>query len=215
MSEIFESVQGEGVYLGYPALFIRLQGCNLKCWFCDTQYALNGKCTPVKMSVPEVIETILNSKSYHVVFTGGEPLLQQKDIGAICCGIGKRKFFEVETNGTIRPNISCIDLFTVSPKGNFEVSSRFFEFPQVVVNWDFECPQVAFKFVVDERKDLVKIDEFVREHKLNPVYLMPQTVTLDGHRTKLPMLFEFVREHPNYRITPRLHILAYGKKRGY
>jgi len=205
VSEIFESVQGEGEYLGQRALFIRLHGCNLKCDFCDSKYTWNG--VVWQLTVENVVESIEKSHCYHVVFTGGEPMLQQKEIHRVVMGVPGGKFYEIETNGTISPTIEhAIHLFTVSPKGNFRVARKFFTLKNVV-----------FKFVVDTTMDLRKIEDFVQLHRVKvPIYLMPQTISLEGHQRKLPMLFDFLKTHPqpDYRITPRLHVLAFGNKRG-
>jgi len=204
VNEIFESVQGEGVYMGVNALFIRLQGCNKSCDFCDSKYAKDG----TDIDIIHLDAIVRNSPSKHVVFTGGEPMLQQDDIGTLIRRVTtvKPKFYEIETNGTIEPRIDpYIHLFTVSPKDDFKISRKF-----------FFIPRVAFKFVIGCDEDLEKVKAFVALHvTTQQVYLMPQTITLAGHRKLLPKLFEFVKEHPNqYRITPRLHILAYKNKRG-
>lgn len=205
VNEIFESIQGEGVYIGCNALFIRLQGCNRSCDFCDTKYAKDGS----EVDIRKLDAIIRNSPSRHVVFTGGEPMLQQKEIGELIRRVTTvhQKFYEVETNGTIEPVIDpYIHLFTVSPKDDFKIARKFFYIPKVI-----------FKFVIGCREDLEKVRMFVELHvtTTQQVYLMPQTITLAGHRKLLPMLFEFVKKYPEqYRITPRLHVLAYGNRRG-
>lgn len=78
--DAFFTIQGEGIYAGYPAYFVRLAGCNLRCWFCDTDFESNAR--------EEAITRILMDASNHfaafgrwvmplLVITGGEPLLQQ------------------------------------------------------------------------------------------------------------------------------------------
>lgn len=199
VNEVFESIQGEGVFIGYPVLFIRLTGCNLNCWFCDTKYARSeGK----KYSVRKLVKIIQNSAYDHVVFTGGEPMLQQVDIRKVmraCPGT----FFEIETNGTIEPNV-VPSLMTVSPKYPFDVSPAYF----------VQDLTIVFKFVIDKVEDLLIVDKFVRSHLLRRVILMPQAITVEEHNRKLPMLFEWTKMHHEYRISPRLQILAYGNKRG-
>jgi 7-carboxy-7-deazaguanine synthase len=84
ITEIFNSIQGEGTRAGLPCIFVRLTGCNLRCTWCDTAYAFqNGK----KMSVEEVIGRVdqLSGRSNGtaanvklVELTGGEPLLQEE-----------------------------------------------------------------------------------------------------------------------------------------
>jgi organic radical activating enzyme len=151
-----------------------------------------------------MIRIVSESTCEHVVFTGGEPMLQQGGVQMVLAS-STEKFFEVETNGTIIPAIKP-DLFTVSPKFPFKVDDRYFL-------W-YPRTKVVFKFVVDQEGDLGQIDRFVQAHKLTDVFLMPQATTLREHRKKLPMLFEWVKVHHEYVITPRLQILAYGKRKG-
>ncbi len=75
--EIYYSIQGESTYAGRPCVFIRLTGCNLRCTYCDTEYAFyDGK----EMSVQEVIDQIKKYDCRLVEITGGEPLLQDECI---------------------------------------------------------------------------------------------------------------------------------------
>ena len=78
LSEIFTSVEGEGVYFGTKTMFVRLAGCHLKCFWCDTPYALSMK-DGQEYEISEVVKMIddnLLQNTYKVNFTGGEPLLQ-------------------------------------------------------------------------------------------------------------------------------------------
>ena len=71
----FPSVQGEGVMIGTPMTFIRLQGCNLDCEWCDTEYAKDKRFgTP--MTVSEIIDEVESFGLQWVCITGGEPMLQ-------------------------------------------------------------------------------------------------------------------------------------------
>lgn len=100
VNEIFSSIQGEGAYAGYPVLFIRLSGCTRKCKFCDTQYHNNGK--EINNSV--IINKIKNSGKNIVVWTGGEPMLQIKDIKDIISSPCLQKLniqHHLETNGDL------------------------------------------------------------------------------------------------------------------
>lgn len=73
ISEVFYSIQGESTFAGLPCSFVRLAGCDLRCTYCDTQYAFNeGK----EMSVPEVLKAIDAHGTGLVLVTGGEPMLQ-------------------------------------------------------------------------------------------------------------------------------------------
>src|ERR1700726_4361093 len=73
VNEIFLSIQGESTYAGRPCAFVRLTGCNLRCNYCDTEYAFyEGH----KMTVAEIIEQLDRYGCRLVEITGGEPLLQ-------------------------------------------------------------------------------------------------------------------------------------------
>ena len=75
INEIFYSIQGEGSYSGYPCIFVRLMGCNLRCTWCDTEYSFyEGK----KLTYEEIYDIIEGYPQCKMVeFTGGEPLLQK------------------------------------------------------------------------------------------------------------------------------------------
>ena len=119
VSEIFKSIQGESTHAGRICTFIRLAGCNLRCDFCDTRYALKGG---KKMSVEEVIRHVKRFHCNLVEITGGEPLLQKGTIYLIRRLL--KDGFEVmlETNGSIdmskvpRDVIKIMDIKTPSSK---------------------------------------------------------------------------------------------------
>ncbi len=75
VNEIFYSIQGESIYAGLPCAFVRLTGCNLRCHYCDTQYAYDaGKET--EMGV--ILEKVASFQCPVVEITGGEPLMQEE-----------------------------------------------------------------------------------------------------------------------------------------
>jgi len=99
ITEVFDSVQGEGLYLGEKQLFVRFFGCNLKCRFCDTRLDRFIEYEP-----QELLEELkLYEDDYHSVsFTGGEPLLQVdflRDVLALTSQHGHKNY--LETNGTL------------------------------------------------------------------------------------------------------------------
>lgn len=115
ISEIFASVQGEGLRLGEATLFIRLSGCNLQCPFCDTKYAWEKG---DQMSVEQIIDQVKQLRGRFaaewVCLTGGEPLIQDIENLALRLKVEHLKI-QVETNGTIYRALP-VDWYTVSPK---------------------------------------------------------------------------------------------------
>jgi 7-carboxy-7-deazaguanine synthase len=75
ITEIYQSLQGESSYVGLPCVFVRLTGCNLRCSYCDTEYAFHGG---EKKSVEEILEEVKAYDCNLVEITGGEPLLQKE-----------------------------------------------------------------------------------------------------------------------------------------
>lgn len=111
--EIFESIQGEGRYMGYPMLFIRTSGCTRKCSFCDTQYHNQG----TNYTVKQLVKIINKSHLRIVCWTGGEPLLWRKEIKEIINQTGT-KDHQIETNGDLLEvkDFSIFNYIACSPK---------------------------------------------------------------------------------------------------
>jgi len=112
VSEIFESMQGEGIYLGERQIFVRLFGCNLDCSFCDTRFFRFKQYQPQEL----VTELLSFGDTYHSVsFTGGEPLLQKdflKETLKLSRSAGFKNY--LETNGTLPDELSeVIDLVDI------------------------------------------------------------------------------------------------------
>ena len=73
VNEIFFSIQGESMFMGKPTIFLRFTGCPFNCSYCDTAYAFTEG---TKMSIDEILNSIINYKTRYVCITGGEPLVQ-------------------------------------------------------------------------------------------------------------------------------------------
>lgn len=150
VNEMFCSIQGEGIYTGVPSFFVRTVGCNLKCVFknstCDTPYTSFNPEKPMYDDwdgLMEGFKTLINDhpKVNHLVVTGGEPLLQKKDLEEFLSKASQLRDFTItiETNGSL-PMLNPmgkgykVDLYSVSPK----LSSS--------VDWD--C-----KFLTEQQRD--------------------------------------------------------------
>lgn len=115
ITEIFPSIQGEGLRQGEATLFIRLSGCNLKCSFCDTEYAWKeGQPYSVAQVLDEVRKMRQSFPAQWTCLTGGEPLLQ--DINELTRALKKERLkIQVETNATLYRSLP-VDWYSVSPK---------------------------------------------------------------------------------------------------
>lgn len=95
--EIFASLQGESTYAGIPCVFIRLSGCNLRCSYCDTDYAFEGG---VQLSIAQIISKVKEYKIPLVEVTGGEPLCQKESIKLMQSLVDDGYTVLLETNGS-------------------------------------------------------------------------------------------------------------------
>ncbi len=114
-TEVFASVQGEGLRMGEPAIFIRLAGCNLRCSFCDTKRAWGrGRARTVAEIVAEVRSLHRDFPARWACLTGGEPLRQA--VAPLIRALRRDGLaVQVETNGTFAPRPDA-DWYSVSPK---------------------------------------------------------------------------------------------------
>lgn len=170
--EIFDSIDGEGIRTGQPATFIRLAGCNLRCDYCDTLYALFGEETPceyTEMSVGEIIKCV-NARYRRVTLTGGEPLIHTGAAELIEGLLNMGCEVNIETNGAadIKPFLAIPDrtgkmFFTIDYKlGSSGMSDRM-----LWSNFLSLRERDVIKFVVGSDGDvsrMIEITERLRGH---------------------------------------------------
>ena len=77
VNEIFESIDGEGYHAGFPTVFFRVVGCNLRCSWCDSKYTFEAEKESKWMSVKEAVDAVDAFELEHITITGGEPLLEE------------------------------------------------------------------------------------------------------------------------------------------
>ncbi len=209
VSEIFESIQGEGPFAGTPSIFLRFVFCNLKCVWCDTKYTWKGNILYKRMKLKEIEEKILRYNLTHIVITGGEPLLWQKDFYPFVERLLNKEFIiEVETNGTIEPELPEKVYFNVSPKlsnsgEDFEKRIKI----EVLKKFN-NRERVIFKFVIQNEEDIEEVLDLKEKVgiKSRRIYLMPEGRTSEELKEKRKMVFELSKKH-GFKFSDRLHIL--------
>ena len=206
ISEIFYSIQGEGISLGKPSIFLRLAGCHLRCTWCDSKYTWERK-SGKEMSIKEVLKEIKKYPCQHLVVTGGEPLLQQNALLELFKEL-KDYYIEIETSASLKPFINeYVNHYNCSPKlsnsGNRSI--RLEKFP---------IDKSYYKFVVSSEENLKEIKAFIKKHKIKKenVILMPEGIGKRELQKKSLWLAEVCKKE-NLRFTPRLHINLWGNKR--
>jgi len=217
--EIFESLQGEGPTAGMPATFIRLFGCNLECRFCDTAYALHGNKEWMDFSSLKRKVEKYPSSWETIVFTGGEPLLWKDKIDALCYHYLYQltKRFEIETNGTILPPVIDTSkiFYNVSPKLGSSCTPVRKRRKLDVLKQFATMDRAMFKFPIANEKDVVEALSLIKKCTIDTqhVSFMPVAANRMALITKTQWLWGFCVKH-KIRMSPRLHILAFGEERG-
>ena len=223
ISEIFESIQGEGNNAGKPAVFLRTAECNLKCVWCDTKYTWDWKNYDYskevnEMSIKEVRQSLEQFRIRHLVITGGEPLMQQDDLSELLTFLKPKFYVEVETNGTILPNNALsvlVDQWNVSPKT--KNSGNPLEMCE-----DNECytffskkKNCYFKYVVESEEDLIEVNQLISKYNLEKerVLLMTQAMTKEEILAKEKNVFTLSKKN-SLGFSPRLHVMKWGSQRG-
>ena len=191
VSEIFTSFQGEGPYVGAPATFLRLYGCNLNCPWCDTDIS-----TYEMLSVDDVAEILMTQMEFNninlLVITGGEPTLQMEEIKRLIKEIPEDIKIQLETNGSIFEYLPEIE-YVISPK---EDKEKVFE------NY-YKYDNVFFKFVITCEED---IDEVI---SIKNKYGYDKTIWLQGEFSRDALMADLIRENfprlKNIKLSVQTH----------
>lgn len=214
VSEIFLSLQGEGPSAGTPAHFVRLQGCDVGCVWCDSKYTWDAAGGHERSATAILDEALALGPSDLVVVTGGEPLEHQGLADLLEAALGRWARVEVETSGVRPAPLSRPALhYNVSPKLP-SATPRWAESWAHVRGWIAE-PRATFKIVVGDPPDLDDALRLIREHALprERVLLMPEGMTEARLRQRAVEIAE-VCKREGLRFGPRLHVWLWGARRG-
>lgn len=222
LSEIFESLQGEGKNAGQPAVFLRLALCNLRCSWCDTKYTwdfdrFRYEDEVHRTSAEDVASRLLAASARRLVVTGGEPLLQQRELVELLPRL--RDFvIEVETNGTQTPLaelLDRVDQWNVSPKlaNSGETRARAFQSEALVVLRD--TGRAYLKLVVGTEADITEAESWIDELEWprERVLLMPEASNRRELETRSPLVAAgALRSRVGF--STRLHVQLWDGRRG-
>ena len=236
ISEVFgPTIQGEGALIGKPTIFVRTGGCDYRCDWCDTLYAVlpEYKSDWHPMTTEEVfaeVQRLSSNKPILVTLSGGNPAIQPLG-DLIDLGHVHGYTFAIETQGSVaKPWFARLDYLTLSPK---PPSSK------QVTRWDRLDRCVAYvtgqaddhkvhaclKVVVLDEEDFTYVRYVAERYPDIPLYLQPgnhtpphlaQEVDIAGIMRRMDWLIERVVAEKWYNVTvlPQLHVLLWGNKRG-
>jgi 7-carboxy-7-deazaguanine synthase len=223
----YDTIQGEGIHLGHPAAFLRVQHCTQNCWWCDTKAVWRAGNPYSFGELFELMDatTIIDKlrKGQHLVLTGGSPLKQQESLTFFLLAFIKRygfkPFIEVENECSLMPTpefIELVDVWNNSPKLRHSGNPDTLRYQPAILRFMSSLPNSWFKFVIVQEKDWDEIEaSFLNPGliKRNQIILMPlgsDRIELDNHRE---MVVEMaIRE--NVRYCSREHIVLWDRKTG-
>jgi len=239
ITQVIKTIQGEGPTTGLPVTLIRVAGCQLKCSWCDTKWALDiPDCHDFKISDTKAPFTINNENvekfieylkgftgiNKRILFTGGEPLLYTPLLDKIIESL-EDYFFEIETNGVLIANLKNLSFFkknankiqlNISPKYDEYLDKYKDDFLRLVNKLNITH---NFKFVY--RQDLEEnLLDFVSKYVPKDSLICFSPMTPDYENMNFELLFhkscrdtvKFCVKN-NYRYSPREHILLFGSDR--
>lgn len=228
VSEFFyDSIQGEGINLGHPSAFLRLQGCTLDCVWCDTtEVWRQGN----PYTFDELFDLIEGSQlihrlkaGQHLVLTGGSPLLQQDHLIEFLYRFQKiyrfRPYTEIENECSLFPISTLpqyIDCWNNSPKLESSGNSEQKRYNPLIIVDAASHLNSWFKFVITKPEDWIEIDaKYLKPHYIDrsQIILMPEGATQAEINANTEMVVQLaIREGVLFRS--REHIVLWDKKIG-
>ncbi|MEC0267433.1 7-carboxy-7-deazaguanine synthase QueE [Paenibacillus anseongense] len=194
MVEIFETVEGEGTRAGFPTVFVRLFGCNLRCTWCDTKYSYPPAEAENVMTIAEIVSKVTSFRSRHICLTGGEPLLYGEKSLALIDALAELEQVDdlhIETNGAI--DLAMFVKRVASPKVRYIMDFKLpdsGEMEQMIIsNFGLLREQDELKFVIGSEHDFRTAVDVLEKYptKALPMF-SPVWETMPPHKLVQHML---------------------------
>ena len=199
---IFRSIQGEGVMIGAPTVFIRTSGCPLRCTYCDTPQAFDqGE----EMAVEDIVAEVKRHDTANVCLTGGEPLAQKDSFRLIQKLVDEDFVVVVETSGAVPlDEMPCVENLSISM--DIKCPSSGEEGRMVYENIELLGPTDQLKFVVSDDADYEFAKKVLGDYEPKCEVIF----TPVGGRDLKELAEKVLKDGLRCRVLPQLHKLIWG-----
>lgn len=200
VNEVFYSIQGESSYAGRPCVFIRLTGCNLRCSYCDTQYAYKeGE----ELEIAEVVDRVSEYQCPRIEVTGGEPLIQEETPALIQQLLNEGYEVLLETNGSqdiSKVDDRCLKILDIKCPGSGEADQNDLE------NLNRLSAKDEVKFVIGDREDYEYAKRMLDLIESNPSKVKSVHFSPVFGKLQPRILSEWIlKDHLDVRLHLQLH----------
>jgi 7-carboxy-7-deazaguanine synthase len=199
---IFRSIQGEGLTIGAPTVFIRTSGCPLRCTYCDTPQAFDeGE----EKAVDGIMAEVREQGTVNVCLTGGEPLAQRDSLRLVQMLVDEGFVVVVETSGAIPlDEMPCVENLSISM--DIKCPSSGEEGRMVYENIELLGPTDQLKFVVSDDDDYEFAKKVLRDHEPRCEVIF----TPVGGRDLRDLAERVLKDGLRCRVLPQLHKIIWG-----
>jgi len=202
---IFRSIQGEGLLIGIPMVFVRLAGCPLRCTWCDTAEVRSSPGT--QMSIDQVIEEAQKNRLRYLCLTGGEPLKQQESVTLMNQLINRGFFVQLETSGAISvEEVPCSEKVMISM--DIKCPSSEMHEMMDLSNLELLSPYDQLKFIIADERDYLYAKKIIKEYDPK----CPIVMTPVGGTDLEYLANRILKDRLNARVLPQLHKLIWGEE---
>ena len=199
---IFLSIQGEGLTMGAPTVFVRTSGCPLRCTYCDTTEAFDDG---EEMSVDDIISKVKEYNVRNICLTGGEPLIQNDAYKLINKLLGMRWAIVVETSGAIPlDEMPCDENLSISM--DIKCPSSGESDKMILSNLELLGPTDQLKFVISDAEDYEFAKDVIRDH--SPICEVIFTPV--GGKDLKDLAERVLEDGLEVRVLPQLHKFIWG-----
>ena len=220
IAELFHSLQGEGMLVGVPSVFIRTSGCNLRCSWCDTPYT-SWNPEGADWTLDQVLAEVKTYPTHHVVITGGEPMIAPEIVPLTERLRLLGSHITMESAGTVFKPVAC-DLMSISPKlanstpegpwaaQHDRLRTNLETLAQLIARYEYQL-----KFVIRSSADLDEVQALLETLGADRArtILMPEGTDRETLRERGRWLAELCKAE-GFRFSPRLHVELWGNQRG-